>query len=123
MPIGTPIRSASPTDAIISASVSMLASQRPSSANEAKPASTIAPARRPPKRQTTSVPATVVPIQVSQRMNWLSQATRLSRKIRNQLKIVKKSPVSSAVRWSISHAWNSSRWAESEVNVRLVGHG
>ncbi len=123
MPIGTPIRSASPTDAIIRASVSMLASQRPSSANETNAPMTIAAARRPPKRHTTSVPVTVVPTQVSQRMNRSSQPTRSSRKTRNQLKTVNTTPVFSAVRCSISHAWKSSRWAESEVKVRLVGHG
>ena len=101
----------------------MLASQRPSSANEANAPRTIAAARRPPKRQTTSVPVTAVPTHVSQRMNRSSQPTRSSRNTRNQLKIVNTRPVFSAVRCSISHDWNSSRCAESDVNVRLVGHG
>ena len=51
MPSGTPTRSDRPTAASIRASVSMLASQSPSSANEAKARATITAARTPPKRQ------------------------------------------------------------------------
>ena len=56
MPTGMPITSENETAANISASVWMLGSHNPISANEANAARTISPARRPPKRATINVP-------------------------------------------------------------------
>ena len=100
-PSGTPIRSESPTAVSISAKVSMLSSQSPDTAKEANAASAHTPARTPPKRQESAVPATVTPIQVSQTSRSRNQATRLSTKTRNPSKIVNTTPPSPVRRWSI----------------------
>jgi hypothetical protein len=91
----------SPTAASMSASVSMLSAQRPETANDANAASAQTPARSPPKRQESSVPATVVPIHVSQMRTSLNQVTRLSAKIRKPSKSVKRTPPPPSRRWSI----------------------
>ena len=64
-PRGTPTTSDRPTATSISANVCMLSSHSPRVANDAKVASMITPARRPPKRSASSVPNAVVPAQVS----------------------------------------------------------
>ena len=92
IPSGTPIRMDSPTAASMSASVSMLSAHKPAIANDANAASAQAPARSPPKRQASSVPATVVPIQVSQTSRSLNHVTRLSAKMRKPSKTLKRSP-------------------------------
>ena len=66
MPRGTPTSSENATATSISASVCMLSSQRPSAANDAKLATMIAAARRPPKRHASRPPKSVVPGHVSQ---------------------------------------------------------
>ncbi len=86
----------------------MLSRQRPESANVANAASVSIAARSPPNRQTSSVPAAVVPTQVSQKRSSVNQATSSSTKMRKPSKIVKTTLLSSAERWSISQTWNSS---------------
>ena len=65
MPSGTPTSSDSATATSISDSVCMLSSQRPRAANDAKLATMITPARRPPNRHASSPPRRVVPGHVS----------------------------------------------------------
>ena len=61
MPTGTPMRIEISTAALMSASVCMLSSQRPSRANDTNAPKTTSAARRPPKRRTIAVPAMITP--------------------------------------------------------------
>ena len=101
----------------------MLSVQSPDSANAAKATSAVTAARRPPNRQTRSVPATVVPTHVSQMRSSVNQATSSSTKTRKPSKIVKTKLLSSAERWSISQTWNSSSLNCSEFHASELGHG
>ena len=113
----------SPTAASMSASVSMLSAHRPASANDANAAIAQTAARSPPKRQDSSVPATVVPIHVSQIRRSLNQVTRLSAKTRKPSKSVKRSPPPPSRRWSMRYVWTESNFACSPFQTRSFGHG
>ena len=71
----------------MSASVWMLSSQRPLSANVANAASAQIAAFTPPNRSATRTPTIVVPIQVIQPQNRVTQETRSSRNVAKPLNV------------------------------------
>ena len=101
----------------------MLASQSPSSANEAKAEPTITAARTPPKRSVTTVPTAAAPSQLSQKIALSNQETRSSTNVAKPLKILKKRLSGSAERWSRSQDWNASSLAESPFQTSESGQG
>ena len=123
MPTGMPITSENETAANISASVWMLGSHSPISANEANAARTISPARRPPKRATISVPVTVTPSQVIHSSASVKALTVHSAIARNASRIEKMKFGSVAERWSISQPWKSSSSSGSADHTSADGHG
>ena len=102
MPNGTPTASDSSTAADISASVWMLSSQSPMSANETNAAATMSAARQPPKRSTISTEAAIVPTHVSHSSRSLSAVTSQSASARKPSKTAKMTFGFSAVRCSSS---------------------
>ena len=122
-PSGMPTRSESDTAASMSASVCMLGSHRPISANNANAPSTQSAARQPPKRSTISTKAAVVPTQVMSSKSSFSRLTRSSRKELKPLKIENTKLGSSALRLSVSQTWKSSRYPVSEFHSSHAGHG
>ena len=122
MPTGTPMRIEIITAALISASVWMLSSQRPSRANEMNAPSTMSPARRPPKRHTISVPAAIVPTQVSHSMTSRSAVTSHSQAARKASRRAKNG-FEPSVRCSRSHSCASSSLRGSSSQVSDTGQG
>jgi len=102
IPSGMPTSSERDTAAIISASVWMLSSHRPLSANVAKATIAQIAAFGPPNRSDTRTPTTAVPIQVIQPQNLISQDTRSSRNDAKLLNAWMTTLGSSALRWSTS---------------------
>ena len=122
-PSGMPTRSDSDTAASMSASVCMLGSHRPITANDANAPSTHSAARQPPNRSTISTKAAVVPTQVMSSKSSYSRLTRSSRKELKPLKIENTKLGSSALRLSVSQTWKSSRYPVSEFHSSHAGHG
>ena len=120
-PSGIPTRSDNDTAASMRASVCMLSTQSPVSANTANAPSAQAAARTPPYRSTTSTPATVVPTQVIQPRNRVNQPTRSSRNDAKPLNALKTTFGSWAFRCSSSHVWKSLRWVGSDVQTSRSG--
>ena len=123
MPSGIPTTSESPTAENISASVWMLSSQSPLSANIANAASAQIAARTPPKRsdderrrrrcadpghpvQEARQPGDEVVEEVAKPLNARKTALGLS-----------------ALRWSMSHVWKSFRWVGSAFQSSLPATG
>ena len=123
IPIGTPTRSESTTAASIRASVCMLSSHSPMRANETNAANTVSAGRQPPKRNTTITPAAITPTQVSQSSTSSIAVTSHSASARKPSRIAKKTFGPSAVRWSRSQVWNSSRRSGSSLHVSDSGQG
>ena len=123
MPIGTPTRSESATAASISASVWMLGSHSPISANERNAARTISAARQPPKRSTISVAAAVTPSQVIHSSASVNARTSHSATARNASRMEKMKFGSVAERCSISQPWKSSSSFGSADHTSDCGHG
>ena len=119
-PIGIPISSESDTAASISASVCTLSSHSPISANEANAASTMSPARQPPKRHTISTPAASVPTQVIHSIASLAVVTSQSANARKPSRIAKTKLRSSAVRCSSSQLCALSSRSGSWLHVSAV---
>ena len=84
---------------------------------------TITAARTPPNRSTARVPTAAAPSQLSQRMALVNQATRLSTNVAKPSKTLKNGLWGSAERWSRSHDWNASSFAERPFQTRSFGHG
>ena len=106
----------------MSASVWMLSSQRPLSANVANAASAQIAAFTPPNRSATRTPTIVVPIQVIQPQNRVTQETRSSRNVAKPLNVRMTALGLSAFRWSTSHVWKSFRWIGNAVHTSRPGH-
>ena len=123
MPSGMPTRSESPTAASISASVSMLASQRPSRAKEANADAVITAARTPPNLSTVIVPTAAAPSQLSQRIALVNQSTRSSTNVAKPSNTLKNGLSGVAERWSRSHDWKESSFAERPFQTSEFGHG
>ena len=123
MPTGIPTRRDRPTATSIRASVSMLSSQRPSSANDANADSVIRAARRPPKRSMSNTPAIVVPAQVSQSSSRSNHSTRCSIAELKPSKTVNTIDWSSWPRSVRSHTWKSSSFTESSFQTSRSGQG
>ncbi len=101
----------------------MLSSHRPISANETNAPSTMSPARQPPKRQTNSVPAAIMPGHVSHSKKSSSAVTSQSAKARKPSRIAKKMFGFSAVRCSSSQSCALSISPGSSDQVSDAGHG
>jgi hypothetical protein len=120
MPIGTPIRIEIVTAAVIRASVWMLSSHRPSSANETNARNVIRAARQPPKRSTMSVLAATMPTQVSHSKKSRSAVTSHSQKARKASSTAKNG-LEPSVRCSSSQFCASSSLRGSSSQVRDAG--
>ena len=99
----------------------MLSSQSPISANETKAPNTISAARQPPKRQTSSAEAAIVPIQVSHSKKSMKAVTSHSHSERKPSSTAKNGFGLSAVRCSSSQFWALSSLRGSSCQVSEVG--
>ena len=114
--------SESTTAANMSASVWMAGSHRPISANEMNAASTVSPARQPPKRHTNAVPATIVPSQVIHSSRFSIAVTSQSAKARNASSSAKNG-FDPSVRCSSSQSCALSISRGSSSQTSDAGHG